>query len=105
MFCAYVLSIKITKFKNMNTFRKQWFGLSGEIFFFGVNSRQLKIILKSTYQMELFLNKKYILRKLDFFLKVHSLQNRIIIEEMIICLHMFLMYMYLLLVECVFKII
>ena len=64
-----VLSIKITKFKNMNTFRKQWFGLSGEIFFFGVNSRQLKIILKSTYQMELFLNKKCILWKLYFVYK------------------------------------
>ena len=45
MFCAYVLSIKITKFKNMNTFRKQWFGLG---FIFCVNSMQLKIILKST---------------------------------------------------------
>jgi len=27
MFCGYVLGITITKFKNMNTFRKQWFGL------------------------------------------------------------------------------
>jgi hypothetical protein len=47
MFCAYVLSIKITKFKNMNTFRKQWFGL-----FFCVSSMKLKIILKNTYNTE-----------------------------------------------------
>ena len=67
MFCAYVLSMKITKFRDMNTFRKQWFGLEGEIMFVGVNSMQLKIILKSTYQMELFLDKKYILWKLEFF--------------------------------------
>ena len=45
MFCAYVLSIKITKFKNMNTFRKQWYGLKAEINFFCVNFMQLKIIL------------------------------------------------------------
>ena len=48
MFCAYVLSMKITKFRDMNTFRKQWFGLEGEIMFVGVNSMQLKIILKSS---------------------------------------------------------
>ena len=50
MFCAYVLSITITKFKNMNTFRKQWLGLGlvfKKRFFFCVNSMQLKIILKS----------------------------------------------------------
>ena len=51
MFCAYFVililstSIKITKFKNMNTFRKQWFGLRAEINFFCVNFMQLKIIL------------------------------------------------------------
>ena len=52
----------------MNTFKKKWFGLRRD--FFCVNSMQLKIILKSTYQMELFLNKKYILWKLlEFFCK------------------------------------
>ena len=54
MFCAYVLSMKITKFRDMNTFRKQWFGLEGEIMFVGVNSMQLKIILKSTYNKNYF---------------------------------------------------
>ena len=44
MFCAYVFSIKITKFKNMNTFRKQRFGLYGDILFFCVSSMKLKII-------------------------------------------------------------
>jgi hypothetical protein len=39
------------------------------------------------------------------FLKYIVYKNRIIKEEMIICLHIFLMYMNLLLVECVFKII
>jgi hypothetical protein len=104
MFCAYVFSIKITKFKNMNTFRKQWFDLYGDIPFFCVSSMKLKIILKNTYNKNYFQIKSTYYGNYIFF-KVHSFLNRIIKEEMIICLHICLMYMYLLLVECVFKII